>query len=340
MVNCNISRKFQLLSSVSWCALMLLCVKPQAQIANGIQTKRCPVSTINYQQGLMSNSILGAITDSQGFLWVSTLTGLQRYDGYVLQGVTPVVDGDTLRINYPVFFAAGKENCLLIGFRNGVLEYNAANNSFRKILSVPSAAPAYSLVPVVQTREGIWCFEENVGIIIFDNTGRVFRQFPESRAADVENMLHHEEYNITRKIIAANSRNIFLRTSAHTILQIDLITCETKSIIDPGQEIIGIDCDDHKIYVASTDGLASINIRDGTLSKKYSFSGLNDYPVTRSAIELSSDHHLLVSVEKHLYEFDTACICQKEIVSLSNKPLLTSGYIQIVYEDPFKRICA
>ena len=287
----------------------------------------------------MSNSILGAITDSQGFLWVSTFTGLQRYDGYVLQSVTPVVNGDTIQINYPVFFAAGRKNCILIGFRNGILEYNTVNNSFKKILSVPSSAtPSYSLVPVIQTDEGIWCFEETNGILIYSKSGAVSRQFPESKSADVENMLHKEEYNITRKIMATNGRFIFLRTSANTILQIDINSHKTKSISYPGQEIIGIACDDKKIYVASTDGLASINIGDETISRKYLFSVLNDYPVTRSAIELSSDHHLLVSVEKHLYEFDTSCICQKEIVSLTNKPLLTSGYIQIVYEDPFKRI--
>src|ERR1700683_1398078 len=96
-----------------------LCLDLPAQKNSLIHVKRCPVKSINYEQGLMNNSINGVITDAQGFTWVSTSTGIQRYNGYALQVVTPVADGDTIHITYPVYFLTGKKNTLLIGYING-----------------------------------------------------------------------------------------------------------------------------------------------------------------------------------------------------------------------------
>jgi signal transduction histidine kinase/ligand-binding sensor domain-containing protein len=340
MANVNKRRHFQwLLIAMMKGALLIIYVSPLAQNKNLVQTKRCPVNTINYGQGLMSNSIVGIITDSQGFTWVSTSAGLQRYNGYTLQTITPVADGDTIVINYPVYFLEGRNNSILIGYRNGVLEYSSENNSFKKIIPVISGAKSrYALMPVKQTNEGIWCFEETKGIVIYGKNAVAFAQFPASQTANVEDLLRTEDYNITRKLIVTNDHFIFLRASLNKILQIDVRTHQIKTIDYPGPGIIGIECNNNKIFVASEDGLAYVNISDGAISKKFSYNLINDYPVTRSSIELAADNRLLVTVERHLFEFDTSCICQKEIISLNHEPLLKTGYIQIVYEDRFRRI--
>src|SRR5450432_4074478 len=226
MANFKTSSNFQWLPfAFMMCASLIISLRPLAQNKNLIQTKRCPVNTINYGQGLMSNSIVGIITDAQGFTWVSTSAGLQRYNGYTLQTITPVADGDTILINYPVYFLEGRNNSIQIGYRNGILEYSAENNSFKKIISTDSRARfRYGLIPIKQTNEGIWCFEETNGIVIYDKTGVAFTQFPASQTANVEDMLRTEGYNITRKLIATNDHFIFLRASLNRILQIDIRT--------------------------------------------------------------------------------------------------------------------
>src|ERR1700676_4524935 len=243
------------------CALLMIYLSPFAQNNDLIQSKRCPVNTINYGQGLMNNSIVGIITDAQGFTWVSTSNGLQRYNGYTLQTITPVADGDTILINYPVYFLEGKNNSILIGYRSGILEYNTEKNSFKKIVSAVSHSKSrYALMPVRQTNEGIWCFEEKRGIVIYDKNGVAFTEFSATQTANVEDMLRTEGYNITRKLITTNNHFIFLRASLNKILQIDIKTHQTKSIDYPGPGIIGIECDNNKIFVASADGLAYINV--------------------------------------------------------------------------------
>ena len=165
MANFKLSPDFKWLSgALLLCGLMHIYLCPFAQNKNTVQTKRCPVNTINYRQGLMDNSIVGIITDAQGFTWVSTSTGLQRYNGYAFQTITPVAGGDTIHINYPVYFLAGKKQSILIGYRNGVLEYDAKKNSFKKIIAENAHAKSrYALMPLKQTGEGTWCFEEKKG---------------------------------------------------------------------------------------------------------------------------------------------------------------------------------
>jgi signal transduction histidine kinase/ligand-binding sensor domain-containing protein len=310
-----------------------------AQPPHPIKTKRCPVSTINYKQGVINNSIVSVITDVQGFTWISTAAGLQRYNGYFLQTVNPVVNGSLLSLNYPVYLLAGENHTILIGYKKGILEYDCKSNTFNSLVTLDNGASNnYSLVPIKQTNEGIWCFEDEKGIVIYNHKSSLIEQFPASKNAIIVNLQRAEDYNITRKIIASNSKYIFLRISLNTLLQINLQQHQTKTITYPGSGILGIECDERKIYIASAEGLANMNIETGRISMLSSYKSLNEYPVTRSSIELSTDNHLLVTVEKHLYEFDTSGTCKKEFISLNNEPLLKSGYIQTVYEDKFRRI--
>ncbi len=120
-----------------------------------VYAKRCPVKTINYEEGLMDNSITAVITDAEGFTWVSTSTGIQRYNGYTLQPITPVVTGDTIRIDYPVFFLKEKDNTLLIGYREGILGFSHKNESpspgsFSRTCSV--AGPPHFPLPAAPAR--------------------------------------------------------------------------------------------------------------------------------------------------------------------------------------------
>src|SRR5678809_1055650 len=79
--------------------------------------KRCPVKAINFESGLVNNGTTDIITDKLGFTWVATRTGLQRYNGYSLQTITPVVGKDTFRINYSVYFFGLKDGAIWISFK-------------------------------------------------------------------------------------------------------------------------------------------------------------------------------------------------------------------------------
>src|SRR5258705_1530558 len=87
-------------------ALLTMQTIASAQTKTAQLFKRCPVKTINYEQGLLNNGTTNIITDTLGFTWISTKTGMQRFNGYVLAKINPVIDKDTININSPVFFFA------------------------------------------------------------------------------------------------------------------------------------------------------------------------------------------------------------------------------------------
>jgi hypothetical protein len=57
----------------------------KAQANPALPLKKVSVNTINYEQGLLNNETTDIITDTLGFTWVSTSSGLQRYNGYILE---------------------------------------------------------------------------------------------------------------------------------------------------------------------------------------------------------------------------------------------------------------
>ncbi len=315
-----------------------ICASAYSQKPAHLQSKRCPIKTINYEQGLSSNALNAVITDAQGLTWVSTSSGMEKFNGYNFQAINPIVGRDTLKINYPVYFMQRGAYSLVIGYRKGILEYDARSNSFVNLIALTgTTSTLLSLIPVHFAPEGIWCFEEKRGIVLYNWRGMIVSLVAGSQTASIQDMLRTEGYSITRKLIASNDSYIFLRLSDSSLLQVNLGTHQSKKIAYPAGGIVGISCNNTRIFIASKSGLGSIEINSGRISSQFPYRRIIDIPVTRSSIECF-DNRLLVTIEKRLFEFDTACICQKEIVSLDSKPLLSSGYIQVVYEDNFHRI--
>jgi signal transduction histidine kinase len=319
--------------------LIFECIVLNAQHENQIPLKRCPVKTINFEQGLMNSSITSAITDETGYTWFSTKTGLQRYNGYTLETITPVADGDTIHINYPVFFQGSRNNSILIGYKKGVLEFNPENNSFKKIVSLsPASTLHYSIVPVKENDEGTWCLQENKGIIIYDAKGMVTYQFSADEAARTDNILRSEDLFQNNKIITANDDFIFIRLSSEKILQFNIKTKQLKNLDYPGEVIYGLACNKEKIFFSSKDNVSCIRISDGSVLHRFLYKNIVDGAVNFSTLDLTADNHLLVSVEKHLFEFDTSCTCRKEITNLNSEVFVTTGTAPFIYQDKFRRV--
>jgi signal transduction histidine kinase/ligand-binding sensor domain-containing protein len=312
-----------------------------AQQKSPVYAKRCPVKTINYEQGLLDNSITGVITDAEGFTWISTSGGIQRYNGYNLQQVVPVLAGDTIPINYPVFFITGLHGQLLIGYREGILAYSAATNSFTKLIgrAAPGGSQPYSLMPLKETTEGIWCFDQTAGVVLYPGADSNVVRRPVIVNATIANLIRTEEYFITRKLVACNDNRIFIRQSRNKVLEIDMNTHRSKQLDYPDSLITGLDCNNNKLFVSSAQAVSVRDLNTGLITRRFPVRWISDDPnITRSSVELAQDGHLLVSEERRLFEFDTTGECHKEIISLNREPLLETGYIQIVYEDPSRRI--
>jgi len=318
--------------------LLSSCNILSAQNKKPLLFKRCPVKTVNFEQGLINNTITNVITDAMGFTWVSTLTGLERYNGYMLETITPVAGNDTIHLSYPVFFLACKNNSILIGYKKGILEYSAENNTFKKIISVdPLSILHHSLVPVKETKEGIWCLQENKSIIIYNRSGIVASQFSLSDSEDIDDLVSSRG-PLLKKIIVDNDDYIFIRKGLNKILQIDIRTHGFSYCNFAGGEIYGLACNNYKIFITTSTGLSCYNIKSGSAAQKILYKQITDEQVNNSNVQFSGNNRLLVSLGRHLYEFDTSFSSKKEIATLNSELIVNTGFIDFVYEDKFRRI--
>ncbi len=319
--------------------ILFACASLLGQPPAPVPFKRCPVKTINFEQGLMNIAITSAITDERGYTWFSTKTGLQRYNGYVLETITPVAEGDTIHINYPVFFQSNRDHSVLIGYKKGVLSFDPRTNSFHKLVSLPAGTSLhYSLVPVLESGSDLWCLQENRGIIIYHAPGQFTRLFPDAEAGGVDSIFRSDDFFQNNKIVASNDDYIFLRVSPFRILQINVHSRQVKKLDYPAGRIFGLTCNRDRIFIASLEGLTCIRISDGLTLHRFPYSTIVAGAVNYSTLELTSDHHLLVTVDKSLFEFDSACRCQKEITNLNGDLIITTGVAPFIYQDKFRRI--
>ncbi len=90
---------------------------------------------LGVQQGLPQDTALAMVQDHQGYLWIGTQVGLNRFDGYQ---VTPYrsdpADPDSLIDNYVKALYVDPRGRLWIGTRAGLLEYDPLHDRFLRQL--------------------------------------------------------------------------------------------------------------------------------------------------------------------------------------------------------------
>lgn len=86
------------------------------------------------EQGLSNNTVFCSVQDHQGFMWMGTKDGLNRYDGYTFKVFRNDPD-DSLSLgdNFVRSLLAGKNKTLYAGTRNGLYAYHEYTETFTQL---------------------------------------------------------------------------------------------------------------------------------------------------------------------------------------------------------------
>ncbi len=88
---------------------------------------------ITVEEGLSQNSVHSILQDSYGFLWIGTLDGLNKYDGYEFKEYRCVEEiANTLSNNSITAIIEDRERNLWIGTSDGLNRYNRETNDFTR----------------------------------------------------------------------------------------------------------------------------------------------------------------------------------------------------------------
>ncbi|MEO7045850.1 MAG: hypothetical protein ABI091_11130, partial [Ferruginibacter sp.] len=218
--------------------------------------KRCSEKTLNYEQGLLNNSTTDVITDLNGFTWFSTITGMQRYNGYNLEQINPVIDGKLNPINSPVHFFGLKNGNFWISCTQGVLEYSPRSNSFKKIISSNTLPNIYyEIVPIYENEEGIYCFKKGKGILLYKKDGQ-FLNVIFNEAKKVDSIIYVDLF-LYNSPTAKNNNYLFIVNSKNHIWRLNTNNNHCDDLIF-NDEIIAITANDSKLFILSKNALSYV----------------------------------------------------------------------------------
>jgi signal transduction histidine kinase len=316
-------------------AFSIIQIVTSAQHKESQLFKRCSVKTINYEQGLLNNGTTNIITDALGFTWVSTRTGMQRYNGYVLETINPLINKKIIGINSPVYFFAFKNGLIWISYKQGVLEYDPYANSFKQIISLPdSGNKDFSLIPFKETDKGILCIQYKKGILLYSLQGTLVKKISAENSF-IENVFSKDEI-LPNTTFSANQNSIFIYNGKDQIQQTNFQTQRISYI--NANDVFSFACSDNNLFIISNYNITSINIDDKKINQNISLKEILNGNLIDGSVFLSEKNQLLIGLNNHLFEFDTACNYQKEFTNLNKNPLTAQGFIRIIYCDRFKRI--
>ncbi|HEV2482741.1 MAG TPA: two-component regulator propeller domain-containing protein [Puia sp.] len=93
-----------------------------------------PVRYLGIEQGLSNNAVISICQDHNGFLWIGTYDGLNRYDGYGFKVFHNVIgDSTSLAINTIYTIEEDIDRRIWVGGQEGLCVYNVLTAKFSKI---------------------------------------------------------------------------------------------------------------------------------------------------------------------------------------------------------------
>lgn len=125
-------------------------------------------SHIDFTQGLSNNQVNVIRKDSRGFMWLGTMSGLNRYDGYQFKIFRHnISDSLSISDDFISGIAEDPNKKLWIGTRNGYNIYDPETEKFSRNIAAylnSLSLPANGFSSVIQTQNGFWLLYPGTGV--------------------------------------------------------------------------------------------------------------------------------------------------------------------------------
>jgi signal transduction histidine kinase/ligand-binding sensor domain-containing protein len=164
------------------------------------------------EDGLSMSTVYDLIQDRNGYIWVATEDGLNRFDGYEFKIYRPAIDDpDGLNIsNIHSLFEDRDGFIWLGGCMGGIIRYDPYQDSFQQ-LNPDSNVPNIKILTIYsieQDHTGLLWFASNDGLFRYD-PGKDIWQYFQSKADDPSSLSSDEVFSV----VEDSSNRLWIGTS-------------------------------------------------------------------------------------------------------------------------------
>lgn len=132
------------------------------------QTPRS-VSSITVANGLSQGFVTSLFQDSRGFIWIGSLYGLNRYDGYEIKSYTPELTAPhALRASIIYSICEGAGGVIWLGTEKGLVAFDPWSERFLQIADIPNSIPGGSIYQIFIRKNGSLVVRNSEKNIVFE----------------------------------------------------------------------------------------------------------------------------------------------------------------------------
>jgi signal transduction histidine kinase/ligand-binding sensor domain-containing protein/DNA-binding response OmpR family regulator len=154
---------------MEFCKYIFAFLLPQLMFSLSTKAEQARIFTPD--NGLSNSHITKIYQDSQGYMWIATENGLNKFNGYSFTTFFEKADDSTsLKGNYVYFILEDSHGNFWVGTMRGLFQYDRNTNSFHPFL-IKSGNPFYlerAIWVLEDKKENIWLSNPGDGIICLD----------------------------------------------------------------------------------------------------------------------------------------------------------------------------
>jgi signal transduction histidine kinase/ligand-binding sensor domain-containing protein/DNA-binding response OmpR family regulator len=149
-----------------------------------VAARELPVRLLGIEQGLSNNAVMSICQDHNGFLWIGTYDGLNRYDGYKFRVFHNII-GDTTSLATNTIYSIEEDDkhCLWVGGQKGLSMYNVLTSKFSTIRFSSLSGSIVNIednIHIVRSAgaDGILVATQHNGLLVFKSGNPTGQQIP------------------------------------------------------------------------------------------------------------------------------------------------------------------
>ncbi|MDB4883859.1 MAG: methyl-accepting chemotaxis sensory transducer [Gemmatimonadetes bacterium] len=265
------------------------CVALCASSLSTAQAQKLQFRQLTPDNGLSSSLVQSIVQDSQGFLWLGTRKGLNRYDGSSFTIYRHKADDSTsVADNNTAIVFEDRQKTLWVGTPLGLSRYDRERDAFVNYFIV--AHDSVEVTAIVEAQETLWLATAR-GLFKFDRaTGKATPYLADQFGKLVLSALFED-----------SRKHLWIGTRGNSARELDLGTGQVKSwTIDPdnSQSPTLLRGKDVRTFAEGADGAIYMGMMDGGLARLNSTTGsvtlFQHDPADPQSLAIDAVHALLL----------------------------------------------